>query len=153
MAVELTTRETEILSKTKELCETIVAQPQFRTLLDAVEGFMNDPAARTLYEQVSDLQQQLSSKQDALRHTIRKATITLPVTIPLFFIILIGAATFVHLAFQTALHNAAVELIYSFFLFGCFGLAAASGQYTHNWLIERELEHYRELLRPIARVE
>lgn len=65
MAVELSTRETEILSKTKELCQTIVDQPQFRTLLDSVEAFMNDPAARTLYEQVSNLQESLSSKQES----------------------------------------------------------------------------------------
>ena len=65
MAVELSTKETEILSKTKELCETIVAEPQFRTLLDSVEAFMNDPAARTLYEKVSELQQNLSTKQES----------------------------------------------------------------------------------------
>ena len=126
------------------------ARSEIARLTEELLAFRNYNIRRLEYEPYNS---QLSSKQDALRHTIRKATITLPVTIPLFFIILIGAATFVHLAFQTALHNAAVELIYSFFLFGCFGLAAASGQYTHNWLIERELEHYRELLRPIARVE
>ena len=65
MAIDLKTRETPIVEKTKDLCQTIVEQPQFSGLLEAVDAFMNDPAARTLYEQVSDLQQLLVQKQES----------------------------------------------------------------------------------------
>jgi cell fate (sporulation/competence/biofilm development) regulator YlbF (YheA/YmcA/DUF963 family) len=65
MAIDLQTRETPIIEKTKALCRTIVEQPQFGSLLEAVDSFMNDPAARTLYEQVSDLQQLLVRKQES----------------------------------------------------------------------------------------
>lgn len=65
MAIDIKTRETPIIEKTQELCHTIVEQPQFKALLEAMDAFMNDPPARTLYDQVSDLQQQLIRKQES----------------------------------------------------------------------------------------
>ena len=52
-----------IAQKTRELCETIVQQPQFQSIRQRVEAFLADPEARSQYECLSDLGQQLHDKQ------------------------------------------------------------------------------------------
>lgn len=52
-----------ILQKTRELCETIVQQPQFQSIRQRVESFLADPEAQSQYECLSDLGQQLHNKQ------------------------------------------------------------------------------------------
>jgi cell fate (sporulation/competence/biofilm development) regulator YlbF (YheA/YmcA/DUF963 family) len=60
-----TTVQTEdaILQKTRELCDTIVQQPQFQSIRQRVDAFMADSEAQAQYECLSDLGQQLHNKQ------------------------------------------------------------------------------------------
>ena len=55
--------EDAIVQKTRELCETIVQQPQFQSIRQRVETFLADPEAQSQYECLSDLGQQLHDKQ------------------------------------------------------------------------------------------
>jgi cell fate (sporulation/competence/biofilm development) regulator YlbF (YheA/YmcA/DUF963 family) len=55
--------EDVILQKTRELCETLVQQPQFQSIRQRVEAFMADEEAKAQYECLSDLGQQLHEKQ------------------------------------------------------------------------------------------
>ena len=55
--------EDAIVQKTRELCETIVQQPQFQSIRQRVEAFLADPEAQSQYECLSDLGQQLHDKQ------------------------------------------------------------------------------------------
>jgi cell fate (sporulation/competence/biofilm development) regulator YlbF (YheA/YmcA/DUF963 family) len=55
--------EDAILQKTRELCETILEQPQVVSLRRRVEAFMADPAAQRQYETLSELGRQLHDKQ------------------------------------------------------------------------------------------
>lgn len=64
MALQLETLETPIISKTKELCQTIVDQPQVAELLRKVETFLQDAKAQSLYEKVTRKQQILVDKQN-----------------------------------------------------------------------------------------
>lgn len=68
MKLDLQTKETPVVAKTKELCQTIVDQPQFAQLLEAIEAFMGDDHARTLYENLTDKQQELIQKQERGGH-------------------------------------------------------------------------------------
>jgi cell fate (sporulation/competence/biofilm development) regulator YlbF (YheA/YmcA/DUF963 family) len=56
--------EDAIVQKTRELCETIVQQPQYQSIRQRVETFLADPEAQSQYECLSDLGQQLHDKQD-----------------------------------------------------------------------------------------
>ena len=64
MALQLETVDTPIISKTKELCQTIVDQPQVAELLKKVETFRADAEAQSLYEKVTRKQQSLVDKQN-----------------------------------------------------------------------------------------
>jgi cell fate (sporulation/competence/biofilm development) regulator YlbF (YheA/YmcA/DUF963 family) len=55
--------EDAIVQKTRELCETIVQQPQVQSIRQRVEAFLADPEAQSQYECLSDLGQQLHDKQ------------------------------------------------------------------------------------------
>lgn len=63
MAIELTSQETPVISKTRELCQTIIEQPHFEKMLADIETFMGDPEAQALYDAVSSKQQTLMDKQ------------------------------------------------------------------------------------------
>ena len=52
-----------IEQKTRELCETIVRQPQYQSIRQRVETFLADAEARAQYECLSDLGRQLHDKQ------------------------------------------------------------------------------------------
>ena len=56
--------ETPILNKIRELCGVIAAQPDFAEIGRKIESFMNDPAARELYEKVLEHQERLASIQE-----------------------------------------------------------------------------------------
>ncbi len=60
-----TNTETEdaIVQKTRELCETIVQQPQFQSIRQRVDAFLADAEAQSQYQCLSDLGQQLHDKQ------------------------------------------------------------------------------------------
>jgi cell fate (sporulation/competence/biofilm development) regulator YlbF (YheA/YmcA/DUF963 family) len=55
--------EDAVVQKTRELCETIVQQPQFQSIRQRVESFLADPDAQRQYEMLSDTGQQLHDKQ------------------------------------------------------------------------------------------
>lgn len=59
-----TPEATVILTKTRELCETIIGQPEFRSIRLRIEAFLGDNAAQTRYQSVVE-------KGDALQHQQR----------------------------------------------------------------------------------
>jgi cell fate (sporulation/competence/biofilm development) regulator YlbF (YheA/YmcA/DUF963 family) len=58
-----TTEETVIMQKTRELCDTIVAQPEFQALQRQVAQFMNDEEAKSQYQAVVERGDLLQQKQ------------------------------------------------------------------------------------------
>jgi cell fate (sporulation/competence/biofilm development) regulator YlbF (YheA/YmcA/DUF963 family) len=61
--MQLGAQTTPIIEKTKELCRTIVTQPEFETLIQRVEAFNNDFDAQLLYQKVSQMQDELVQRQ------------------------------------------------------------------------------------------
>ena len=57
------TEENAIARKTKELCQTIVAQPEMISIRQRVDAFMSDATARGQYETVTSKGQALHEKQ------------------------------------------------------------------------------------------
>ena len=58
-----TTEETVIMQKTRELCDTIVAQPEFQALQQQIAKFMNDEQAKSQYQAVIERGELLQQKQ------------------------------------------------------------------------------------------
>ena len=54
---------TKIEDKTKELCQTIIAQPEMISIRKRIDTFMSDPGARGQYEAVMSKGQALQEKQ------------------------------------------------------------------------------------------
>jgi cell fate (sporulation/competence/biofilm development) regulator YlbF (YheA/YmcA/DUF963 family) len=52
-----------ILQKTRELCETIVQQPQFQNIRRQVDSFMSNPQAQQQFESLSEKGRHLQHKQ------------------------------------------------------------------------------------------
>lgn len=63
MSIDLKTKETPIIEKTRELCETIVEQPMFQKILADIEAFLADNQARSVYESLIEKQQFLIERQ------------------------------------------------------------------------------------------
>ena len=57
------TAESAIIQRTQELCQTIVDQPEFRTMKQQIETFLGDDQARRLYDSVSQKGKELRQKQ------------------------------------------------------------------------------------------
>jgi len=57
------TEETVLNVKTRELCEAIVANPEFQAAQQRIEAFMADEIARAQYENVVNKGQALQEKQ------------------------------------------------------------------------------------------
>jgi cell fate (sporulation/competence/biofilm development) regulator YlbF (YheA/YmcA/DUF963 family) len=55
--------DTPILLKTKELCQTILTEPEYRQIRLQVEKFMADPNAQSQYQQVVEKGEYLQHKQ------------------------------------------------------------------------------------------
>lgn len=55
--------ESPVLRKTKELCETILEQPNMQSIRQRVDAFMADPSARAQYDGVISKGQALEQKQ------------------------------------------------------------------------------------------
>lgn len=49
--------------KTIELCEAIVASPEFQGIQERIDGFMGDEEAKSLFQQVNEKGTMLQSKQ------------------------------------------------------------------------------------------
>ena len=58
-----TTEENAITEKTIELCNAIVAQPDFGSIRQRIDAFMGDDKSRTQYETVMTKGQALNDKQ------------------------------------------------------------------------------------------
>jgi cell fate (sporulation/competence/biofilm development) regulator YlbF (YheA/YmcA/DUF963 family) len=53
-----------VMRKTRELCEAIVAQPEFRSIQERVSAFEADAEARRLYDSLVERHQQLQRQQE-----------------------------------------------------------------------------------------
>lgn len=58
-----TTEETAVMQKTRELCDTIVAQPEFQALQRHIAQFMADENAKAQYQAVAERRDFLEQKQ------------------------------------------------------------------------------------------
>lgn len=61
--MQTTAEETLITRKTRELCETIAAQPEFGAIRQRIDAFMADEAAKTQYQLVVEKGDALQQKQ------------------------------------------------------------------------------------------
>ena len=61
--MQTTAEETVILQKTRELCQTIVEQPEFLLIRRQIDAFMADDAAKTQYQLVMEKGDLLQQKQ------------------------------------------------------------------------------------------
>ena len=61
----LLAEESTIITKTKELCAEIAGSPVFTELQAKIECFLSDDAARTQYQSVHEMGEQLHQKQHA----------------------------------------------------------------------------------------
>jgi cell fate (sporulation/competence/biofilm development) regulator YlbF (YheA/YmcA/DUF963 family) len=58
-----TATENAVIEKTRELCETILSQPEFQSVRRDVETFLGNDAAKTQYEKLADRGEYLHHKQ------------------------------------------------------------------------------------------
>lgn len=61
--MQATIEETIVIQKTKDLCQTIVDQPEFRAIRQSVETFMTDETAKGHYQLVMEKGDELQQKQ------------------------------------------------------------------------------------------
>lgn len=61
--MQATTEETAIIQQTKELCQTIIDQPEFRQIRLHIDAFMGDDAAKAQYQTVMEKGDELQQKQ------------------------------------------------------------------------------------------
>lgn len=54
-----------VMTKTKELCEAIARDPDYRAAMKQVEAFMGDDAAKRQYQEVQEQSDHLHQKQHA----------------------------------------------------------------------------------------
>jgi len=58
-----TTLETTVLDKTRELCETIISQPEFESMRSRIDQFLINDAARAQYQELTEQGEYLHHKQ------------------------------------------------------------------------------------------
>lgn len=58
-----TTLETTVLDKTRELCETILNQPEFESMRTRIDQFLINDAARSQYQELTEQGEYLHHKQ------------------------------------------------------------------------------------------
>lgn len=54
-----------VMGKTKELCSAIADDPEYRSLMEKVERFMEDDAAKLQFQSVQERSQELGQKQQS----------------------------------------------------------------------------------------
>ena len=59
--MQATIEDTIVMQKTRDLCQTIIEQPEFRQIRERIDVFMNDDLAKSQYQEVME-------KGDALQH-------------------------------------------------------------------------------------
>jgi len=60
-----TVEENAVLRKTKELCQTIIEQPEMKLIRQRIDAFMGDTPARSDYESLVNKGQALQQKQQS----------------------------------------------------------------------------------------
>lgn len=63
METNTETRETLVIQKTRELCQTIVEQPEFQEIRHRIDTFMADEEAKNQYQSVVEKGELLQHKQ------------------------------------------------------------------------------------------
>jgi cell fate (sporulation/competence/biofilm development) regulator YlbF (YheA/YmcA/DUF963 family) len=58
-----TATENVVIEKTRELCETILAQPEFQNVRRDLDAFMSNDSAKSQYEQLAEKGEYLHHKQ------------------------------------------------------------------------------------------
>lgn len=58
-----TTTENAVIEKTRELCETILRQPEYQTIRRQVDAFLNDESAQSQYQTLASKGEHLQQKQ------------------------------------------------------------------------------------------
>ncbi len=58
-----TTTENAVVEKTRELCQTILDQPEYQSVRRDMDAFTNNAAAKSLYEKLSEKGENLHHKQ------------------------------------------------------------------------------------------
>ncbi len=61
--MQTTTEDTPVMQKTKELCQTILDQPNMRSIRQRIDAFMNDGQSRAQYDGLVGKGQALQQKQ------------------------------------------------------------------------------------------
>ena len=62
--METTTIDNAVLTKTRELCQTILDQPEYSAIRRQVDAFLNDEKAQAQYETLSSKGEYLQHKQE-----------------------------------------------------------------------------------------
>lgn len=62
--MQTTTEESIIVQKTKELCQTILDQPEFQTMRQQIDGFLANDEAKLQYQLLSERGEYLRHKQE-----------------------------------------------------------------------------------------
>ncbi|NIP96667.1 MAG: YlbF family regulator, partial [Akkermansiaceae bacterium] len=55
--------DSHVMLKTRELCEAIAGHPEYRDLLEKVERFLDDEAAKLQFQSVQERGEELQQKQ------------------------------------------------------------------------------------------
>ena len=61
--MQATIEETEIIQKTKDLCQTLADQPEFQRIRRSIDAFMADEEAKNQYQRVMEKGDMLQYKQ------------------------------------------------------------------------------------------
>src|SRR5262245_40532837 len=61
--MQTTIDDTGVIQKTRDLCQSIIDQPEFRQIRQRVEAFMADQAVKDLYQRVVEKGDALQQKQ------------------------------------------------------------------------------------------
>jgi cell fate (sporulation/competence/biofilm development) regulator YlbF (YheA/YmcA/DUF963 family) len=61
--MEITIEESPVIQKTKELCQTLLDEPDMRSIRQRIDAFMADQKARNQYEELVNKGQTLQQKQ------------------------------------------------------------------------------------------
>lgn len=63
--MQMTTEDTAVMRKTKELCQTILDQPNMQSVRQRIDAFMGDETSRAQYDNLMSKGQALQQKQQA----------------------------------------------------------------------------------------
>ncbi|HYV31213.1 MAG TPA: YlbF family regulator, partial [Candidatus Binatia bacterium] len=61
--MQATTEETVVIQKTRDLCQSLVDQPEFRLIRQRIEAFLTDDSAKQQYQLVMEKGDALQQKQ------------------------------------------------------------------------------------------